>query len=138
MPGEVRETIRGWTDNGKIMPPWITLSEQRETQGVGGQKADRERRVQVHNAGKGGKLLKWMAQGSDRIKEQELEIWKSDKRGGMKDRDSDQKEISEGKFGLVWCGRILLACTLLAGQPHPTPLGQMPSARKVLLANICG
>lgn len=21
----------GWTDNGKIMPPWITLSEQRET-----------------------------------------------------------------------------------------------------------
>lgn len=20
----------GWTDNGKIMPPWITLSERRE------------------------------------------------------------------------------------------------------------
>lgn len=24
----------GWTDNGKIMPPWITLSEQREAQSV--------------------------------------------------------------------------------------------------------
>ena len=26
----------GWTDNGKIMPPWITLSEQRETESGGG------------------------------------------------------------------------------------------------------
>lgn len=25
--------IMGWTDNGKIMPPWITLSEQKESEG---------------------------------------------------------------------------------------------------------
>lgn len=33
--------IMGWTDNGKIMPPWITLSEQKESEGGQGAKGCR-------------------------------------------------------------------------------------------------
>lgn len=33
--------IMGWTDNGKIMPPWITLSEQKEREGGQGAKGCR-------------------------------------------------------------------------------------------------
>lgn len=41
-PGEVSEAIMGWTDNGKIMPPWITLSEpERDTGREGGQGRER-------------------------------------------------------------------------------------------------
>lgn len=43
----MREPIRGWTDNGKIMPPWITLSGQREGGGGGGEDRMRERGMQV-------------------------------------------------------------------------------------------
>lgn len=32
----------GWTDNGKIMRPWITLSEQRETESEGGGGGERD------------------------------------------------------------------------------------------------
>lgn len=36
----------GWTDNGKIMPPWITLSEQERQSGrEGGRKTGQERDV---------------------------------------------------------------------------------------------
>lgn len=43
----------GWTDNGKIMPPWITLSEQRETESEGeGWRKTGERGMQVQRAGK--------------------------------------------------------------------------------------
>ncbi len=41
----------GWTDNGKIMPPWITLSEQRKTESEGG-----ERGMQVQGVGQVEKL----------------------------------------------------------------------------------
>ncbi len=46
----------GWTDNGKIMPPWITLSEQRETESEGGERKTGEGGMQVQRAGQVEKL----------------------------------------------------------------------------------
>lgn len=43
--------IMGWTDNGKIMPPWITLSEQKESEG------GKERGMQVQQASQMEKRL---------------------------------------------------------------------------------
>lgn len=40
----------GWTDNGKIMPPWITLSERRETESEGGGRKPGEGGMQVQGA----------------------------------------------------------------------------------------
>lgn len=40
----------GWTDNGKIMPPWITLSEQGETESEGGERKTGEGGMQVQRA----------------------------------------------------------------------------------------
>jgi len=49
----VREMIMGWTDNGKIMPPWITLSEQRVWEGGKGSQGERGMQVQ-----RGGQVVR--------------------------------------------------------------------------------
>lgn len=57
--------IMGWTDNGKIMPPWITLSEQKESE-----------------AGQGAKGCRYSRQAKWRKKKTFQKIFKVSVRGG--------------------------------------------------------